>query len=246
MTTLMIPLKFLSLGGKTLSLFKKNKPRDLTNLRQSIETDGLLYPLIVVKVGAKYLVVDGKKRLSIIRKLAKSSRYTRSTAKIPCLVQEVNKITPIIERRPLLLTAPELAHEIIFAAQSRVSYVSIAQRFECDLSVVYDCISLSKLHPKLLMHFNNNVISLEQAAAFATIDNIEAQLSLLDQLGPFVSNAKIIEAIRNGVTVIKISDDNIIVLPSRGQRKSKSNVKNDNIKFGKNRHATVFNTRIAA
>ena len=81
MTTKLIPLNALSLGAMSFSALTKPKLHDLTKIRQSIEKDGLLYPLIVVKDGAKYLVIDGKKRLNIIRKLAKSKLYPRSTAK---------------------------------------------------------------------------------------------------------------------------------------------------------------------
>ena len=244
--TKLIPLKALTSGSNALSLFTKAKPRDFVRIRQSIEKDGLLYPLVVVKEGAKYLVIDGKKRLSVIRKLAKSKRYSRSTAKIPCLVQDVKKITPVMARRPALLTGPELAHQIMIAAQSRVSHASIAQRFECDLSVVEDCVSLPKLHPELLMHFNNKTISLEQAAAFATIENMGAQLSLLHQLGPFVSNTEIIQAIRTGATVIEISEENIIVLPSRGRPIQKVNPSKNIDIFGSKRQSNTINRRIAA
>ena len=244
--TKLIPLKALTIGSNTLSIFTKSKPRDLVRIRQSIEKDGLLYPLVVVKEGAKYLVIDGKKRLSVIRKLAKSKRYTRSTAKIPCLVQDAEKITPVIARRPALLSGPELAHQIIIAAQRRISYASIAQRFECDISVVEDCVSLTRLHPELLMHFNDKAISLEQAAAFATIDNMGAQLSLLHQLGPFVSDIEIIAAIKTGATVIELSEDNIIVLPSRGRVERKVSPETGIKKFGNGRQADALNGRIAA
>ena len=246
MTAKLIPLKALTTGSKTLSVFTKAKPKNLSYLRQSIEKDGLLYPLVVIKEGAKYLVIDGKKRLNVIRKLAKSKLYSRSTAKVPCLVQDANNIAPVVSRRPTLLSGPELAHEIIIAAQSRVSYASIAQRFECDFSVVEDCVSLTKLHPELLMHFNNKVISLEQAAALATIENMEAQLNLLHQLGPFVSNTQIIEAIRTGATVLEISEDNIIVLPSRGRPIPKVDPAELIHKFGNRRQTTALNGRIAA
>lgn len=246
MTTKLIPLKALTAGNKSLSVFIQNKSESLTRLQQSIEKDGLLYPLVVVKEGAKYLVIDGKKRLSVIRKMSKSSRYTRSTAKIPCFVQRADNILPIAASKPTLLTDRELAHEIILAAQSQVSHAFIAQRFECKISVVEDCVSLTRLHPELLVHFNNNAISLKQAAAFATIDNMEAQLSLLHQLGPFASNSDIIEAIKAGETVIEISADNIVILPSRGRPFQKGLSAQKVLKFGNERHAYDLNDRIAA
>ena len=190
------------------------------------------------------MVLDGKKRLKAIRKLAKSSRFGRSMAKIPCIVQEANEIQPVIATRPILLSGPELAHQNILAAQTGISTVSMAQRFECDLSVVDDCISLTKLNPELLMHFNNGVISLEQAAAFSTIDNMKAQMDLLYQLGPFVSDMEIIASIKAGSTVLELSDDNIIILPSRGRRDTHRNVQKQ--EFGNPAQAADFNVRVAA
>lgn len=242
----LIPLKALTSGTNTLSLFTKHKPASLIGIRQSIEEDGLLYPLVVVKSGSKYLVVDGKKRLSVIRNLARSKRYTRSMAKIPCIVRDANSLIPLNARRPVLLTAPELAQEIIKAAKRGLSYVSVAQRFDCDISVVEDCVSLTKLNPELLKHFNNKVISLEQAAAFATIDNKAAQLTLLHQLGPFVSDVQVIEAIRAGETVIEVSLDNVIVLPSRGRIKTSVDRSTRINEFGNQRHESPVNGNIAA
>ena len=243
MHTKLLPLKALSAAPMNLTVFTKPRSQNLDGLRRSIEKDGLLYPLVVMKEGAKYLVIDGKKRLKVIRKLAKSKLYNRSSAKIPCIVQDAHQITPVLNRRPTLLTGPELAHEIIVAAQSRASHVSIAQRFECDLGVVEDCISLTKLHPEMLMHFNNKAISLEQAAAFATIENMTAQLNLLHQLGPFVSDAEIIASIKAGATVLEISEDNIIFLPTRGRPTGRA----PQIKeFGNNSQAMETNLFIAA
>jgi len=212
----LIPIKLLLDGGDVVSFMSKaqRKAGDVW-LTNSIIKDGLLNPLVVRQHGDKFIVVDGKKRLAILRRLTKLKRLSKAIAKVPCIVQDVVSLSPVGRRRPLLLTGPELAHKILFDAQNATSHVSIAQRYECDLSVVEDCLSLLGLHPEILKHFNNRAISLEQAAAFATIENKKAQLDLLHQLGPFVSNADIISAIRQGATVVELSDDNIIFLPSR-------------------------------
>ncbi len=212
----LIPIKLILDEGDVVS-FKSRGGRKASDiwLANSIIRDGLLNPLIVRQHGSKFVVVDGKKRLSIVRRLTKLKRLTKAIVKVPCIVQDVVSLKPLESRRPLLLTGPELAHKIILDAQTSTSHVSIAQRYECDLSVVEDCLSLIGLHPEMLQHFNNRAISLEQAAAFATIENKKAQLDLLHQLGPFVSNADIISAIREGATVVELSEDNIIFLPSR-------------------------------
>lgn len=215
----LIPLKLITDGEDVVSFIRKGKRKaSVMWLSKSIARDGLLNPLVVRQHGSKFVVVDGKKRLAVIRQMAKSKRNTQAIAKVPCIVQNAMTLKSIESRRPLMLTGPELAHEIILAAQSAASHISIAQRFECEVSVVEDCLSLRGLHPEMLKHFNNRAISLEQAAAFATIENMKAQLDLLHQLGPFVSNADIIAAIRAGATVVELSDDNIIFLPSRRRK----------------------------
>jgi len=212
----LIPVKLLVDGDDVVSFKSKGKRKSCDIwLSKSIIKDGLLNPLVVRQHGSKFIVIDGKKRLAIIRRLTKLKRLSKAIAKVPCIVQNVMSLKPIECRRPLLLSGPELAHKIILEAQNATSHVSIAQRFECELTVVEDCLSLTGLHPEMLSHFNNNAISLEQAAAFATIENKKAQLDLLHQLGPFVSNADIISAIREGATVVELSEDNIIFLPSR-------------------------------
>ena len=212
----LIPIKLILDENDVVSFMSKSKRKasDIW-LANSIVRDGLLNPLVVRQHGSKFIVVDGKKRLAILRRLSKLKRLSKAILKVPCIVQEVASLKPVERRRPLLLTGPELAHKIILEAQNATSPVSIAQRYECDLSVVEDCLSLPGLHPEMLKYFNNRAISLEQAAAFATIENKKAQLDLLHQLGPFVSNADIITAIREGATVVELSDDNIIFLPSR-------------------------------
>jgi len=212
----LIPLKLLSDGEDTIAFMGKGKSKACPVwLSNSIIKDGLLNPLVVIQQGSKFIVIDGKKRLAAIRLMTTSKRLAKAIAKVPCIVQSANSLQPVETRRPLLMTGPELAHKVITAAKTATSLVSIAQRFECEQGVVQDCLSLRNLHPELLLHFNNGAISLEQASALATIENKKAQLDLLHQLGPFASNADIIAAIRAGATVVELSEDNFIFLPSR-------------------------------
>ena len=213
----LIPLKLLTDGADTVSFMGKSRACSAW-LSKSILKDGLLNPLVVVQQGSQFIVIDGKKRLAVIRQITKSKRLAKAIAKVPCIVQGAVSLKPIETKRPLLLSGPELAHKIITAAQTAESLVSIAQRYECDVSVVEDCLSLRGLHPELLLHFNNGAISLDQASALATIDNKKAQLDLLHQLGPFVTNTDIIAAIRAGATVVELSEENFIFLPSRARK----------------------------
>lgn len=217
----LIPIKLLSSGDDSVSFMGNGKVRGGAPwLAKSIKKDGLLNPLVVTQQGNKFIVIDGKKRLAVMQQMAKARHLGKAIAKVPCIVQGGMALRPIESRRPLLMSGPELAHEIIISVKTATSHVSIAQRFECDITVVEDCLSLPNLHPEILLHFNNKAISLEQAAAFATIENMTAQLDLLHQLGPFVSNDDIIAAIRGGATVVELSEDNIIFLPSRRRQVS--------------------------
>ena len=237
----LIPLKLLSDGEDTVSFIGKGKSKACPVwLSKSILRDGLLNPLVVTQQGAKFIVIDGKKRLAVMRAMMKSRRLAKAIAKVPCIVQDSINLKPIETRRPLLLSGPELAHKIIIAAQSATSHVSIAQRYECDASVVQDCLALRRLHPELLLHFNNGAISLEQASALATVENMKAQLDLLHQLGPFVSNIDIIAAIRAGATVVELSEDNFIFLPSR---RAKTEGQQQTFEFDKRHPVTASRRR---
>ncbi len=240
----LLPLKSLSVQPNMIFFKRERKRPNMSLLAKSIVNDGLLYPLVVKKIHDRYIVLDGKKRLYILNQLSKLKNFTRSLYKIPCIIQPENKAQDISRDKPMLLSEPELANEIITAAQQNISHVSIAQRFECKLSIVKDCLSLQKLSPELLMHFNNQVINLQQAAAFATIENKDSQLLLLKLLGPFVSNVEIIKAIKDGKTVIEISEDNIIFLPSRGAPLSER--EDDKTEFGKAGMNDTRPDRIAA
>jgi len=217
MTMMLIPLKDLT-ALDNVQRFSGRRQRELDPIKRSITNDGLLNPLIVMKQSGRYQVIDGKKRLQVIRQLVKAKKQTRALNKIPCVIQETPTHVIADPHRPMLLSGPELAHAIITQIDLGHPPVSVAQRFECDNSVVEDAISLKKLHPTMLAHFNNKAISLEQASAFATIPNPEAQLNLLLQLGPFVSNTDIIAAIKSGETVIEVPNGDVVILPSRTQK----------------------------
>lgn len=214
MTKKLIPLKDL-IALDNVQQFSNRPAQNIDRIKNSISTDGLLNPLVVIKQDDQYVVMDGKKRLKAIRQLVKAQKQTQAFNKILCVVQESPQDPVITYRRPELMTGPKLAHAIITQINLGFSDRSTAQRFDCDLDVIEDAVSLKRLHPKLLANFSNLTISLEQAAALATIPNLRAQLNLFQQLGTFASDVKIIAAIKSGETVIELPDGNVIILPSR-------------------------------
>ena len=215
MAIVMIALKDLIINNK-ISAISRRPHNTIKRIKSSIEQDGLLNPLMVIRQKNKYVVIDGKKRLIALRALARSKLFQRALGKVPCLV-DVPSAVSHERRRPILLTAPELAHKIIVETGAGISPVAVAQRYDCDYGVVEDAMLLPRLHPEILMAFNNGAISLSQAAAFAALDNLQAQWSLLLQLGPFVSNTEIMAAIKSGEAVIDLPNGEVIIMPSRSR-----------------------------
>jgi ParB-like chromosome segregation protein Spo0J len=83
MTFILIPLNDLVFETKIGTLVRSSRTR-LTALRASIVDVGLLNPLVVTKQKSKYLVINGRKRLMVLRQLAKSKVYMKSLHKVPC------------------------------------------------------------------------------------------------------------------------------------------------------------------
>lgn len=240
MTLRLLPLKALTLDTP-LMLMKPRTGSGLKAIKDSIERDGLFHPLLVIKKRNKYEVIDGKKRLKALRALSKSSLFTRALKKVPCLVQTESPSHAIKTDRPTLMNESELAHAVIKQLKAGVSSIKIAKRFDCDVSLIKDISTLPKLNAKILQNFNRGVLSLEQAAALATIPNPTAQWNLLLQLGPFALNKDIIKNIKNGETVLSLPDDSVIIVPSRTPALLP--------KFGKTRspaHKKVFTQPLAA
>ena len=82
---------------------------------------------------------------------------------------------------------------------------------------IRDLLQVDRLSTRLRHAFLGEALSLEQVRAFATLPNHAAQDTLLDQLGPFAEDTDILKAISNGVSVLNLTQDNVIILPSREQ-----------------------------
>jgi len=241
MSVALLPLKSL-IGDLKLISFS-SRPTSFQTLKNSIIRDGLLNPLIVIKFKNKYKVIDGKKRLSVLRRLSKCRSFTRSLHKVPCIIETAVSKARFERPRPLLMSEPELAHAISQSLAQGLSHAHISQRFDCDSNTVEDVETLKSLSPKLLKCFNDQTLSLSQAVAFATIPNERAQWDLLLQLGPFLSNKDIIKAIKRGDTVLELPDDNVLIIPSR---KPSHQIKNSVQYMNSQKTAEAYTHRLAA
>ncbi len=181
-------------------------------MAKRIVRDGLLNPISIAKAGSRFAVTDGKVRLSALHMLAKSKKLPRGLSRVPVEITQGG----ITERdHPVLLTEPELVRRILTAELSGQSSLAVAKRFDCDIEYLLKARTLDKLHPQIFDYFNAGHLSLHQAAAFATLPNIDAQWRLLQELGPFAHASEVIDAILAGETVIETADGEVHILPSR-------------------------------
>ena len=182
------PLGSLQKEGLFLTLFKSRHIDGLSEIQESIALDGLLNPIIVVKTGITFKVVDGQKRLKAIRLLSKSTRYKRAFSKVPCILQTENLAKSVARLgRPVLLNDQELAYNITRASRGSSSLLDISKRYACDLPIALQCLSLENLNRDVFKLFNKGAISLQQAAALSSFDDEEQQLEMLLKFGPTVN-----------------------------------------------------------
>lgn len=202
-----VPLTSIMKEGLLYSFFHSKKDNYLTELRNSIQLDGLLNPIIVTKIDDSYEVTDGKKRLDIIRQLSKSQPYKHRYSKVPCLVNDME-----IQKqytRPILLNDQELAHNIIRASYGSSSLSDISKRFECEMSITLQCLNLKNLNRKIFSLFFKGTLSLDQAYALSTSNDKSLQLKALYKLGPSASKNEFLEVISSNGPLPDYFNDNV-------------------------------------
>ena len=214
-----ITLPLAQLDGAPKYFSRAGVKRHVLPLASSIAKDGLLNPIKLKKIGQRLKVIDGKKRLMALKLLVKSGKLPRSLVNVPVIIT-TNEAMPKPQperplRRPELLSDAELTQSIVTAHNLGQSEPEIAKRFECSAQTVTLALSLKRLHPQIVDYFKSGHLSLEQAAAFATLQRPDAQWRLLQELGPFAHAKTVIAAILKGETVIEMPDGDMMIMPSK-------------------------------
>ena len=198
--------------------FAMSNRRKIDDLCQHISETGLLNPLVVIRQNNRFVIADGKKRFEAIKKMMRLKTLPRALNKVPCIISNSGQMPAGSETSPLLLSEQDLVHGILQGSKSGMSIKEVCHRFACSPETVGKALSIQTLHAKLKLAFTNDTISLDQAAAFATLPNPGSQWDLLIQLGPFATDDDIITAIAEGQTVIELSSGDILILPSRARK----------------------------
>ena len=195
--------------------------KSVRELEASIRRFGLLAPVVVARGSedGRWTVVDGRKRLLAIRRLGFAGELPRSLDTIPFIVADM----PGRDTHPLALLSPiERFERVTELRDAGQSVSAIAGALYAPEGYVEDVLSVERLSPRLRNALFGGTLDLEQARAFATLPNPDAQDALHFALGPFVGAPDILDAIAGGATVLSVGphEDDTLILPSRAAMQS--------------------------
>ena len=201
-TTEFAPIEaFIPQRGK---IFHGDWLADVKLLQTSIETLGLLSPLIVIKTRGQLHVVDGKKRLAAIRRLRFQGRLPRHLVRIPYIILQdsMGLESPVA----MLLTNRELYSNVVDAHRNGQSVESIAQKLFLPRTSVREILTLARLSSRLRRYFFEGHLDLPQAKAYASIPRQLVQDSVFDQVGAFASVEDVLTAASEGKQPARLSE----------------------------------------
>ncbi len=182
--TLSIPLnKLVPWDG---NVRKTGVSEGIEELCASIAAHGLLQAPIVRKVkGGKYAVVAGQRRLLALKRLAEKGTIAAGM-EIPCqLVAAQANASEISLAENVVRVAmhPADQFEAFRDLVDRGADVSsVAARFGVSEALVAKRLKLGRLSPVVLEAYRNGEIGLEEAQAFAIVDDHTAQERVLSEL----------------------------------------------------------------
>ena len=190
--------------------------RELENLQASILRFGLLNPIVVAHSapGERFRIIDGRKRVLALKRLAFLGKLPRSLDKVPYMIADApNECADPFS----LLSNLEQFEQVQLLIEKGLSDASISRVLYAPTEYISDLRCVDQLSDRLRNAFFGGHIDLSQARAFATLPNPESQDTVLLALGPFAKAPAILEAIRAGETVVSlgVEDDDILILPSR-------------------------------
>ena len=161
--------------------------KEVEALESSIQRHGLTRPLKVTIAGHKLVVMDGRKRLSALRRMRFKNTLPRSLVSIPFVVN----IDPI----PHVLSVQDQYHKMVIFKELGNSANTITYCLCISAEKLRALESIETLSPRLKRAFLDKNISLNQAQAYASIASHRAQENLLIALGPFAKAPEISRAI---------------------------------------------------
>lgn len=196
--TLTIPLSKLTLWSGNV---RKTGARDgIAELAASIASHGLLQPLLVRKGQRGYEIVAGQRRFHALKSLATAGKIAKSFAVVCTLAADTVEASELslaenVMRAPMHPADQFEAFRKLIDDGAGVA--DVAARFGVSDGLVLKRMKLGRLSPVILAAYRENEIGLEEAQAFALVDDHDAQERVLAELSSWRLNA---QSIRRALT----------------------------------------------
>jgi len=194
MSNSLISIPLCQLKRSKSNVRKTDPLAEIEQMAASIESQGLLENLVVRPMGngsqadaGDYEVIAGSRRLAALKLLAKRKKLGRHHP-VPCLLLGSAQAADLIEvsLAENLIRAPVHPADQFdaFARLQRegLSGDDIAARFGLSPSVVRQRLKLGAVSPKLMAHYREGAMTLEQLMAFTISDDRSAQEEVWSQV----------------------------------------------------------------
>lgn len=186
------------LQGKALEEIKR--------IEKSIVQYGLICPIVTSRLRNTLIVIDGKKRVQAIQRLAFRNELPEKLVHIPfiSILESRQKDYPadsIISRKQLYKTVMTLRTR-------NISLEAIAEYLSLCRNTISDVVLLSRLSERVRNAYFDNGLSFSVARAYASIPNTAHQSTLMLQLGKSADETTILNAIET-ICAINVTELNI-------------------------------------
>lgn len=152
------------------------------SLQDSLQRKGLLVPLTAAAVADKPMIIDGRKRLLALRRLAFHGQMPSALSVIPYVVGKAS--TSHARKTSKLTASPALYDTVREQREAGHDLDVIAADLHISRQCVRDLLSLNCLHPILRKAFFRQHIDFGQVKALTAIPVMDRQLALMRYLGP--------------------------------------------------------------
>jgi ParB family chromosome partitioning protein len=196
--TLTIPLSKLTLWSGNVR--KTGAREGIAELAASIAAHGLIQPLLVRKAQRGYEIIAGQRRFHALKSLAKAGKIAKNFA-VSCTLATDTVEAAELSLAENVMRAPMHPADQFEAFRKLIddgaTVTDVAARFGVSDGLVLKRMKLGRLSPVILAAYRENEIGLEEAQAFALVDDHDAQERVLAELSSWRLNA---QSIRRALT----------------------------------------------
>lgn len=176
--------------------------QDIKSIQASIARFGLLSPIVVTRSANRLIVVDGRKRLAAIRRLAFAGRLPRALVNIPYF--EVKDAKETASDAPSLMSNRDLFNTVTGMFREHHDVTKIAADLYLCRKIVKQVLTLGRLSPRLRQAFFDRTLDFGQAKTYAALPDHKTQDRVFLTLGPFAKDQAILNFVHKPEPAIHI------------------------------------------